>query len=31
MTKVLKKQRLANFDKTFSFKKIHENMIIFKR
>ena len=31
MTKVLKKQRLANFAKTFSFKKIDENLIIFKR
>ena len=25
-----KKQRLVNFSKTFSFKRIHENLIIFK-
>ena len=31
MTKLLKKQGLANFAKTFSFKRIHENVIIFKR
>ena len=26
-----KKHRLANFANTFSFKRIHENLIIFKR
>ena len=31
MTKVLKNKRLTNFVKTFSFKKIHENLTIFKR